>query len=113
MLRIDSHQHFWKYDPAEYSWISDRMSVLRADFLPADLDKEIKNVAIDGVVSVQARQTLQETEWLLDLAEKHDFIKGVVGWVPLAAPDVRTHLEKLAKRPQAEGRSACRAGRAG
>ena len=59
--------------------------------------------AIDGVVSVQARQTLQETEWLLDLADKHDFIKGVVGWVPLAAPDVRKHLDGLAKRPKLKG----------
>jgi L-fuconolactonase len=103
MLRIDSHQHFWKYIPAEYGWISDAMSVLRADYLPAILEKEIKSTAIDGVVSVQARQTLHETEWLLDLADEHDFIRGVVGWVPLTAPNVRSHLEKYAARPKLKG----------
>jgi L-fuconolactonase len=103
MPRIDSHHHFWKYVPAEYGWINDSMSVLRADFLPPDLETEIKHVAIDGVVSVQARQTLQETDWLLDLADDHDFIKGVVGWVPLAAPDLRGHLEKLAQRSKLKG----------
>lgn len=79
------------------------MPLLRADFLPPDMEKEIKKVAIDGVVSVQARQTLLETEWLLDLADEHNFIRGVVGWVPLAAPDVRSHLEKLTERPKLKG----------
>jgi L-fuconolactonase len=103
MVTIDSHQHFWKFVPAEYSWISDSMSVLRADYLPADLEREIERVGIDGVVSVQARQSLAETEWLLDLADQYDFIKGVVAWLPLAAPDVRVHLEKLAHRPKLKG----------
>jgi L-fuconolactonase len=79
------------------------MSVLRSDYLPAKLEQEIKSAAIDGVVSVQARQILQETEWLLDLADEHDFIRGVVGWVPLAAPNVRSHLEKFAARPKLKG----------
>ena len=91
-MKIDSHHHFWKYDPAEYGWINDSMRVIRRDFLPADLQIEIGNVGIDGAISVQARQTLDETRWLLDLAEQNKFIKGVVGWVPLAAPDVRSTL---------------------
>ena len=95
-MKIDAHHHFWMYDPAEYGWISERMSVLQFDFLPDDLQQEIDRVGIDGVVSVQARQALQETEWLLGLAEQHDFIKGVVGWVPLVEPDVRRHLDALA-----------------
>jgi L-fuconolactonase len=103
MLAIDSHQHFWKFVPAEYRWINDLMSVLRADFLPMDLERETKSVGIDGVLSVQARQSLAETEWLLDLADEHDFIKGVVGWVPLAAPDVCAHLEALTGRPKLKG----------
>jgi L-fuconolactonase len=102
-MKIDSHHHFWKYDPVEYGWINDSMRVIRRDFLPLDLDAEIKLVGIDGVVSVQARQTLEETRWLLDLAEQNKFIKGFVGWVPLAAPDVRKHLEELSKRPMLKG----------
>jgi L-fuconolactonase len=103
MPTIDSHQHFWKFVPAEYGWINDRMSVLRADFLPLDLEREIKGVGIDGVLSVQARQTLAETEWLLELADEYDFIKGVVGWLPLAAPEFPLHLERLADHPKLKG----------
>lgn len=83
-MKIDSHHHFWSYNPKEYGWISDDMAQLRRDFLPSDLQKNIQECGIDGVVSVQARQTLEETDWLLDLAKKNDFIKGVVGWLPLA-----------------------------
>ena len=90
--------------PAEYGWISDAMSRAPSPiFCRPILKRKSKSAAIDGVVSVQARQTLEETEWLLDLADEHEFIKGVVGWVPLAAPDVRTHLDRLAKRPKLKG----------
>jgi L-fuconolactonase len=102
-MRIDAHHHFWKFVPAEYGWISDVMSALQADFLPADLKEELDLAAIDGAVSVQARQTVQETEWLLDLAEEHNFIKGVVGWVPLASPEVRKTLDTLQERPKLKG----------
>lgn len=95
---IDAHHHFWRYGPAEYGWISDSMSLLRRDFLPADLAKEIAAAGIDGVVSVQARQTVEETRWLLEMADAHDFIKGVVGWVPLVSPDVGKDLERFAGR---------------
>ncbi len=91
-MKIDSHHHFWKYSVEEYGWIDDGMKVIRRDFLPEDLEKEISGSGIDGVVSVQARQTIDETEWLLGFSEKHDFIKGVVGWVPLISPNVRQHL---------------------
>ena len=90
---IDAHHHFWKYTRAEYDWIDDAMSVIRRDFLPADLEASIKEAGVDGVVSVQARQTVEETMWLLDLASKHDFIRGVVGWVPLVSPTVALELE--------------------
>ena len=76
------------------------MSVLRRDFLPADLDRELREAGIDGVVSVQARQTLAETDWLLAIAAQHDFIKGVVGWVPLADPFVRDELDRLRDKPR-------------
>ncbi len=85
---IDSHHHFWAYSPQAYPWISQRMSPLRRDFLPEHLAAEIKAAGVDGVVSVQARQTVEETRWLLELARANDFIRGVVGWVPLGSPDV-------------------------
>jgi L-fuconolactonase len=94
-VKIDAHQHFWKYSAAEYGWIDDHMSVIRRDFLPPDLEREIRSAGIDGVVSVQARQTLQETLWLLTLAAQNDFIKGVVGWVPLTEPSIRDELDRL------------------
>jgi L-fuconolactonase len=97
-MRIDAHHHFWHYSTQEYGWISDSMSVLRRHYLPQDLREEIASVGIEGVVSVQARQTLAETEWLLDLADRHDFIRGVVGWVPLVSDHVRQDLEKYGGR---------------
>ncbi|MEX2304387.1 MAG: amidohydrolase family protein [Bryobacterales bacterium] len=101
-MTIDSHHHFWKYGTAEYGWIDDAMKVIRRDFLPADLEKEIRAAGIDGVVSVQARQTLEENRFLLDFARQHDFIKGVVGWVPLIDGGVQGVLEEFAAQPKAK-----------
>jgi L-fuconolactonase len=95
-LKLDAHQHFWKYSDAEYGWIDD--AALRRDFLPEDLHKELKSAGVDGAISVQARQTLAETEWLLSLAERSPFLKGVVGWVPLTSPTVEGDIEKFAAR---------------
>ena len=80
---IDSHQHFWKYNNREYGWMSEQMQKLKRDHLPKDLSPVLKENSVDGTVVVQARQTMQETEWLLDLADENEFIKGVVGWVDL------------------------------
>jgi len=99
-MRIDSHHHFWKYSVEEYPWIGDSMRALRRDFLPEHLKAEITDAGIDGVVSVQARQTVGETEWLLSLADGNDFIRGVVGWVPLVEPRVREVLAKFAANPK-------------
>ncbi len=79
------------------------MEAIQRDFLPADLQREISAAGIDGVVSVQARQSLDETRWLLELAATNDFIKGVVGWLPLASPQVRRDLESLATHPKLKG----------
>jgi|SRR5581483_7353713 len=87
-MRLDAHHHFWHYSPTEYAWIGPDMSALRRDFLPADLLGEIRSAGIDGVISVQSRQSEAETNWLLDLASDHNFICGVVGWAPLASPNV-------------------------
>ena len=87
-MKIDSHHHFWKYDPIEYSWMNEDMGGLKRDYGPTELKKEIDEAGIDGVVSVQANQTLTETDALLDYAAKENFIKGVVGWFPLAEENV-------------------------
>lgn len=94
---IDSHHHFWNYDPVEYSWIDDSMSSIRKSFLPADLAMELSNAGVDGVVSVQARQMTEETDWLLSLALENEFIKGVVGWVPLASECIRETLDQYSQ----------------
>lgn len=99
-MKIDAHHHFWSYDPVEYGWIDDAMRVIRRDFLPEHLRAEIAAVGVDGVVSVQARQSLAETQWLLDFARQHDFIKGVVGWVELISPKVGAELERCAANPK-------------
>ena len=102
-MRIDAHQHFWRYQRSEYAWIGEDLAALRRDFLPADLRREMSLARMDGVVSVQARQSLEETRWLLELAAAHDFIQGVVGWVPLAAPRVRRELEIFSAHPKLKG----------
>ena len=103
MTIIDTHHHFWKYSPEEYGWISDAMSALRRDFLPADLKHELDAAQVTGAISVQARQSLAETDWLLDIAETHEFLLGVVGWAPLADPGVEPCLEQYAARPKCKG----------
>src|SRR6202795_4260209 len=98
--RIDSHHHLWKYSPKEYPWMLDGMGSIRHDFLVGDLQQVMQAVGIDGAVTVQARQSMAETEWLLDLASRHDLMRGVVGWVPLADPAVGSQLEKYAANPK-------------
>jgi L-fuconolactonase len=95
---IDAHHHFWQYDPEQYAWIDEAKSRLRRDFLPEHLAAEIAAAGVDGVVSVQARQTVEETGWLLDFADRNEFIRGVVGWVPLVSPLVADDLGPLAGR---------------
>ncbi len=97
---IDSHHHFWRYTEADYGWIPPAWSAIQRDFLPADLEREIAAAGVDGVVSVQARQSLVETDWLLDLATQYTFIHGVVGWVPLVDPAIEAHLDRYAAQPK-------------
>lgn len=100
---VDAHQHFWRYAPEEYGWIGPEMGAIARDFMPADLAATLSAAGVAGAVSVQARQTLAETEWLLDLADAHPFLLGVVGWAPLAAPDAGETLARLAERPKLRG----------
>jgi len=92
MLRIDSHQHFWKYDPVRYDWIDDSMSVIQKDFLPDDLAPILKANNFDGCISVQSYQSEQENDFQLANADRHSFIKGVVGWVDLRSPQIEGRL---------------------
>jgi L-fuconolactonase len=92
-MRIDSHQHFWKYDPVRDVWITDELKVIQRDFLPIDLESILKENRIDGCIAVQADQSEQETQFLLELAGQHDFIKGVVGWVDLCAENISERLD--------------------
>ena len=93
--RIDAHQHFWLYHPAEYGWISEQMPTLRRNFLPEDLAPELKPRGIAGSIAVQARQTVAETEWLLSLAQSSSHIAGVVGWMPLCSETLEDQLYSL------------------
>jgi L-fuconolactonase len=101
-LRLDSHQHFWRYNPAEYPWIP-KNSALHRDWLPTDWQKAARPCGVGGCVAVQARQTLDETQWLLELAEHHPFIKAVVGWVDLRSDHVEAQLAKFASHPKFAG----------
>jgi len=99
MIIIDTHHHFWRYDPVEYDWITDDMARIRKDFLPEQLREVIEKAGVNAVISVQARQMISETEWLLDMADKNDFIRGVVGWLPLVELSVESYLEKYSDNP--------------
>ncbi|WP_121612404.1 amidohydrolase family protein [Mesobacillus foraminis] len=102
-MKLDAHQHFWVYNKSEYGWISEEMSELRRDYLPEDLNIVLKSIDFDGAVVVQARQHLDETQWLLELAKEYDFIKGVVGWVDLCSPNVIEQLKLFGDNPYLKG----------
>jgi L-fuconolactonase len=92
-MTIDSHQHFWTFDPVTDSWITPEMGVIQRDFLPEDLIPVLETNGVDGCVAVQADQSNSETEFLLQLAEANEVIKGVVGWIDLKSPDLYDKLE--------------------
>ena len=94
---IDSHQHFWNYEPEKHSWIDDEMSVIRRDFLSDDLQKVLTENGVDACVAVQADQTTEETDFLISIAENNNFIKGVVGWVDLRSESIEDDLLKYKK----------------
>ena len=104
-MRIDSHQHFWNYDPAGYPWIDSPKAILRRSFLPADLEIVAEKNGVQGTVAVQARQSITETEWLLELAEVNPLVAGVVGWVPLMAreEELLPLLQRFSGREKLKG----------
>ncbi len=101
-MRLDSHQHFWRYTREEYGWIP-AGTPLERDWLPADLDVLQKPLGFDGSIAVQARQCLAESDWLLGLADGNPRVRGVVGWVDLRCDSVGADLERLARHPRFVG----------
>jgi L-fuconolactonase len=102
-MKIDSHQHFWRYDAVRGAWVTDSMAVLRRDFLPEHLAAELSPNGIDASIAVQADQSESETMFLLDLAEKNRRIAGVVGWVDLLSPRVGERLEYFSRFSKLRG----------
>ena len=94
MLRVDAHHHLWRYNEVDYEWLDGDLAVLRRNFLPADLAPEMQAAGVSTTVAVQARQTIEETEWLLQLATAVPLVRGVVGWLPLRNPDFPALLER-------------------
>lgn len=102
-MRIDSHQHFWHYEPIKHEWIDEEMANIRRDFLPEDLVPILLDNKIDGCVAVQADQTEEETNFLVDLSKAHSFIKGVVGWIDLRADHIEERLSHFKKESIIKG----------
>lgn len=101
---FDAHQHFWQFDPVRDSWMREAvMDTIRRDFLPTDLQPILQQNGIDGCVAVQADQSEMETNFLLDLAAKNDWIKGVVGWIDLKSPSVESRLAYYQQFPKLKG----------
>ncbi len=100
---IDSHQHFWQYNPQDHAWIDDQMHTLKQDFMPPDLKKEMDRVGLEGCVAVQADQTEAETDFLLDLYDRYEYIKGVVGWLDIRADNFEEKLDQYAEKKGLKG----------
>jgi L-fuconolactonase len=101
--KIDAHQHFWQYNPAEHGWMTDEMASIRRDFLPPDLKPLLDRAGFNGCVAVQARQSLDETRWLLQLAGQYEFIHGVVGWVDLRSANLEAQLGEFSGQEKLVG----------
>jgi len=100
---IDTHHHLWRYNESDYPWMSNNMTKLRRDFLTRDLEAVTIPHGVGATVAVQARQQLDETEFLLSTARESTLIQGVVGWVPLIAPDIEDYLDRFAQDPLLKG----------
>jgi len=99
-LIIDAHHHLWVYNNLDYNWMTGAMAALRRDFLIPELQQAMRESGVEGTVAVQARQTTEETEWLLDLATRNPSLLGVVGWIPLADPAVDSYLDRFTQHPR-------------
>ncbi len=102
-MKIDSHQHYWYFNLHDYGWMGENMKAIKRDFLPSDLLPELESINFDGSVAVQARQNIEETNWLLKLADDYPHIKGVVGWLNLQSEAVESDIQEFAAHPKAVG----------
>lgn len=102
-MRIDSHQHFWIFNASRDAWITDEMAAIRQNFLPTDLASVLKSNGIDGTIAVQASQTHEETQFLVDLSSMYAMIKGIVGWVDLQSAEIDQHLQHFGQYPIIKG----------
>lgn len=100
---IDAHHHLWQYNARDYGWMSDEMQPLRHDFLAPELESVLDGSGVSGSVVVQARQSVEETEWLLQLAGQCSLIRGVVGWVPLTDDGIGECLDRLCENRRLRG----------
>jgi L-fuconolactonase len=100
---IDSHHHFWRYNPREFGWLEGPLKPLQRDFMPPDLLDAMNSAGVDGAVAVQARQTLEETHWLLQLAAETPQIRGIIGWAPLTDESFAATLTNLLPHPRLKG----------
>ncbi|MGE4620338.1 MAG: amidohydrolase family protein [Planctomycetota bacterium] len=102
-IKIDAHQHFWRHDPAVHTWMNDQMTILMQNHLPADLRPALDREGIVGCVAVQADSSIQENEFLLQLADQNRWILGVVGWVDLQSPQLPQQLDRWCQHRRAVG----------
>lgn len=103
MLKIDAHQHFWQYNPVRDAWINNDMAILQEDFLPEHLQPILEHYDFQGTVVVQSDQSPEENRFQLENAERHPFIKAVVGWVDMQAPDLEAQLRAYQQYPKLKG----------
>jgi len=103
MLKIDAHQHFWLYSPVRDQWINNDMAILQGDFMPEHLQPILEHYDFQGTVVVQSDQSPAENLFQLENAEKHHFIKAVVGWVDMQAPDLEAQLQAYQQYPKLKG----------
>lgn len=102
-MLIDAHHHLWRYNDRDYGWMSNDMIALRQNYLLPELEQVTRASGVTGTIAVQARQTLEETESLLQMAAANPLLQGVVGWVPLIAPNVADDLDRFAADPRLKG----------
>lgn len=102
-MKLDAHQHFWHYDPKRQEWITPEMGRIRRNFVPADLYPLLQEVQIDGCIAVQAEESLRETDFLLDLAQEHEWIMGVVGWADLGQDNLDEVLDQYSNQEKLVG----------
>ncbi|MBB4010518.1 amidohydrolase family protein [Allorhizobium taibaishanense] len=100
---LDSHQHFWKVERGDYGWLTPEIGSICRDFMPEDLTREIRRAGVTRTILVQAAETEAETDFLLDIADKTDFVAGVVGWIDMEAADFKARLTRYRQHPKFVG----------